>query len=77
MLPAARAEAGFVFADTQASWWNIFLSECLGFPNTAFKDQVDSFSLAVHMISENPPEKPRKIVVNPMRHSRQREVYRV
>lgn len=65
MLPAARAEAGLVYADKESSWWEPFLSECLGFPKTTYKDQVDAWSLATHAISESPPERPYKIRVNP------------
>jgi predicted phage terminase large subunit-like protein len=64
-LPAARAEAGLVFADKTAPWWEPFLAECLGFPKTTYKDQVDAFSLATHMIIEEPPERPKKIIINP------------
>lgn len=48
MLPANRAESGMVFVDKGASWWPAFLAEMLGFPKTAYKDQVDAFALAVH-----------------------------
>jgi predicted phage terminase large subunit-like protein len=43
-LPAGRAQAGKVFIDKQAPWYRTFVSECLGFPNTKYKDQVDALS---------------------------------
>lgn len=48
-LPAGRAQAGMVYADTSAPWWPEFLSECLAFPLGAHDDQVDSFSGATQL----------------------------
>ncbi len=45
-LPAGRAEAGKVFVNKKAKWYPVFMREVLGFPNTRFKDQVDTLSLA-------------------------------
>jgi predicted phage terminase large subunit-like protein len=50
MLPAARAEQGKVFINTETEWYRAFITECLGFPNTRFKDQVDTFGLAALMV---------------------------
>jgi len=50
MLPASRAEQGKVFINTETEWYRDFISECLGFPNTRYKDQVDAFSLAALMV---------------------------
>lgn len=49
-LPAARAQMGKVFVNRNADWYRAFISECLGFPNTKFKDQVDAFSLVTHIV---------------------------
>lgn len=48
-LPAARAQNGKVFINRNNAWWRPFVSECLGFPNTRYKDQVDAFSLVTHI----------------------------
>lgn len=57
-LPAGRAQAGMVYADTSAPWWPEFLSECLSFPLGAHDDQVDAFSgaaqLALSMVESKP-----------------------
>lgn len=50
MLPASRAEAGKVFINTETEWYRDFITECLGFPNTRYKDQVDTFGLAALMV---------------------------
>jgi predicted phage terminase large subunit-like protein len=52
MLPAARAEAGKVFVAKDAPWYRTFAAECLGFPLTKYKDQVDAFSLAAAMVEK-------------------------
>jgi predicted phage terminase large subunit-like protein len=51
LLPAARAEAGKIFVNKQTPWYAKFAMECLGFPNTRFKDQVDSFSLVTYLVT--------------------------
>ena len=48
-LPASRAQAGKVFIDKNAPWYRAFVTECLGFPNQRYKDQVDAFSGVVLM----------------------------
>jgi len=50
-LPASWVESSKVFVDKYAPWYSAFLLECLGFPNTKFKDQVDAFSLLAEMVS--------------------------
>lgn len=45
-LPAGRAEHGFMYVDQDAPWYRAFMSEVLGFPNSTYKDQVDTLSLA-------------------------------
>lgn len=45
-LPAGRAEHGFMYVDRGAPWYRTFMSEVLGFPNSTYKDQVDTLSLA-------------------------------
>lgn len=50
-LPASWVESGKVFIDKYAPWYQAFLLECLGFPNTKFKDQVDTLSLGAEMVS--------------------------
>lgn len=52
MLPAGRAEAGKVFVNTETDWFRPFVSECLGFPHTRYKDQVDTFGLAALMVQQ-------------------------
>lgn len=66
-LPAARAEAGLVFADQrpEATWWSDFLAECLGFPLTQYKDQVDAFALATQTVFERPIQRPKKVRISP------------
>lgn len=49
-MPAGRAQAGKVFIDKNAPWYRTFVSECLGFPLTRFKDQVDAFSGATLLV---------------------------
>lgn len=51
-LPAARAQAGKVFINKDSDWSRTFITECLGFPNTRWKDQVDAFSLATTMVEQ-------------------------
>lgn len=51
LLPAARAEAGKLFINKDAPWYAKFAMECLGFPNTRFKDQVDALSLVTFMVT--------------------------
>lgn len=50
LLPAARVENGRVFVDKTREWWPTFAIECLGFPNTRYKDQVDTFGLGAHVV---------------------------
>ncbi|MGH2459807.1 MAG: phage terminase large subunit [Chloroflexota bacterium] len=52
LLPAARAEAGLVYADRQAPWWPAFEAECLAFPLGSHDDQVDALSGAVQRAVE-------------------------
>jgi predicted phage terminase large subunit-like protein len=65
-LPAARAEAGQVFADKSASWWPSFIGEVLAFPQGKTSDQVDALSLAMYMaLSFRPVDmRPRKLTYN-------------
>lgn len=51
-MPAARAEAGKVFVWKTSPWYPAFISECLGFPLTRYKDQVDAFSLAALLVEK-------------------------
>ena len=51
-LPASRAQAGKVFINKRADWHRAFITECLGFPNTKFKDQVDAFSLTATLVEQ-------------------------
>lgn len=50
MLPAARAEAGKLFVNKDAIWYAGFVGECLGFPLTRYKDQVDALSLTANLV---------------------------
>lgn len=50
MLPAARVENGMVYVRKKAKWYESFVMECLGFPNTRYKDQVDTFGLAAYVV---------------------------
>ena len=43
-LPAARAEAGLLYVDRQASWFPAFEAEARAFPLGAHDDQVDALS---------------------------------
>lgn len=52
MLPASRVEHGKFFVDKRQPWYPVFAMECLGFPNTRYKDQVDTLSLASHVIDK-------------------------
>lgn len=52
LLPAARAEAGKVYVNKSCRWYEKFVMECLGFPNTRFKDQVDAFSLVAFLVTK-------------------------
>ena len=51
-LPASRAKSGMVFVNKDATWYRSLVSECLGFPNTTYKDQVDAFSLCTHIVEQ-------------------------
>lgn len=51
-LPAGRAKAGFVYADTSAPWWSGFLQELLAFPKGGHDDQVDALSGVVQLAIE-------------------------
>lgn len=50
LLPAARAEAGKLFVNKDTVWYPHFVQECLGFPNTKYKDQVDALSLVAYLV---------------------------
>lgn len=65
MLPAARAQQGKVFINKESSWYRAFITECLGFPNMRYKDQVDAFSGVVLMVEKMGEiiQKTRRIVV--------------
>ena len=52
LLPAARCENGKVYVNKSKSWYEKFVMECLGFPNSRFKDQVDGFSLAAFLVAK-------------------------
>jgi predicted phage terminase large subunit-like protein len=63
---AARAQAGKVYADKDAHWWPDFISECLGYPNTSYLDQVDSWGIAEEMVAVLEGQrrrKPRPVVI--------------
>lgn len=49
-LPAGRAQHGKIFVDKRRPWYRSFISECLGFPNTRYKDQVDALSLLTLLV---------------------------
>ncbi len=51
-LPAGRAQHGMVFVNKKAPWYRAFITECLGFPNTKYKDQVDAFSLLALLVQK-------------------------
>jgi predicted phage terminase large subunit-like protein len=57
-LPAGRAQAGMVYADTTAPWWPEFLAECLSFPLGAHDDQVDALSGAAQLALATIEQKP-------------------
>lgn len=65
MLPASRAQQGKVFINKEATWYRTFITECLGFPNMRYKDQVDAFSGVVLMVEKMGEilRKTRRIVV--------------
>jgi len=65
LLPASRAQQGKVFVNKEANWYRAFVTECLGFPNTRYKDQVDAFSGVVLMVEKMGEiiTKTRRIVV--------------
>jgi predicted phage terminase large subunit-like protein len=48
-LPAGRAQAGMLYADTTAPWFPEFLAECMAFPLGANDDQVDALSGATQL----------------------------
>jgi predicted phage terminase large subunit-like protein len=52
-LPAARAQAGQVHADTEAAWWPGFLAELVAFPYGRHDDQVDALSGAMQVALES------------------------
>lgn len=54
-LPAARAEAGMLYADRDAPWFADFEHEVLAFPQGE-KDQVDALSLATEAAAELNPD---------------------
>lgn len=65
LLPANRAQLGKVFINKKAAWYRAFVSECLAFPNSRYKDQVDAFS-GVVLMTEKMGEimtKTRRLVV--------------
>lgn len=43
-LPSSRMEAGLMYFDTTAPWFQDFSSECRGFPRMKHDDQVDALS---------------------------------
>jgi predicted phage terminase large subunit-like protein len=49
-LPAGRAQHGKLFVDKRRAWYRTFVSECLGFPLTRYKDQVDTLSLLTLLV---------------------------
>ncbi|HKB41354.1 MAG TPA: phage terminase large subunit, partial [Gemmataceae bacterium] len=55
-LPAGRAEAGMVYADRGAPWFEPFVEELMAFPSGRFDDQVDALSGAVQLALEWVPE---------------------
>jgi predicted phage terminase large subunit-like protein len=62
-LPAGRAEAGMLYADRGAPWFEEMVAECLGFPNTAHDDQVDALSGATQLALEwRGPREPVPVV---------------
>ena len=70
-LPAALADAGLVYADREAPWWPAFEAVCLGFPNTAYVDQVDAFSLVTQIagdVAREASQRPAQLVWRRGRH---------
>src|SRR5262245_6601828 len=55
-LPAGRAEAGLVYADRGAPWFEEFAAELTSFPNGVHDDQVDALSGAVQLALEWVPQ---------------------
>ncbi|MGI8422986.1 MAG: phage terminase large subunit [Chloroflexota bacterium] len=51
-IPAGRAEAGFVYVDRSAPWWQALETELLRFPKGAHDDQVDALSGGVQLAIE-------------------------
>jgi len=61
-LPAGRAEAGLLFADRGAPWFEEFAAELTAFPNGAHDDQVDALSGATQLALEwRPQASPRPV----------------
>src|SRR5207245_2916500 len=63
LLPAARGEAGMLYADRDAPWWPTFEAEALGFPLAKHDDQVDALSGATQLLVEGTlvPTKPTRV----------------
>jgi phage terminase large subunit-like protein len=53
------------YVDSDAAWYDAFLAECLGFPNSTYKDQVDALAIATHLVFEHPIRTPRAVTFNP------------
>ena len=61
-LPAGRAEAGLLYCDRGAPWFEVFAAELTSFPNGAHDDQVDALAGATQLALEwRPPQQPRPI----------------
>ncbi|HKE13836.1 MAG TPA: phage terminase large subunit, partial [Kofleriaceae bacterium] len=61
-LPAGRAEAGLLYCDRGAPWFEVFASELTSFPNGAHDDQVDALAGATQLALEwRPPQHARPI----------------
>jgi predicted phage terminase large subunit-like protein len=67
MLPAGRAEAGKLFVNHNAPWYRSFVAECLGFPLTTYKDQVDMLSLLA-LLAQGIGEIPARTHVTQVEH---------
>lgn len=67
-LPAARAQHGMFYVDRTAKWYRAFRDQTLGFPNTKYKDQVDSLGIIAHEVFEKPDlqeKQPMSVMVDP------------
>jgi len=62
-LPAGRAEAGLLYCDRGAPWYEEFAAELTAFPNGAHDDQVDALAGATQLALEwRAPQVPRPVV---------------